>query len=278
MDAKGSRTALMVAALRATASARPEPICSDPWAARLAGDEGFALAERFLAASPSMELWLALRTAVIDERVRAFVGSGVRQVVLLGAGLDSRAARLAAAGVRFFEVDAPASQAHKLAALAGLPDYPKDAATHVSCDFEKEDFLDRLLGAAFDATAPALFVWEGVACYLTEPAVRATLRRVATGCDPRSAIVFDYVGKKLATGRATDAGSLAASALVSDLSEPITWGTDDVVPLLHDAGFRRARTMSFDEAALNRTGTYDRARFFRFQHVALASVAGEVEL
>ncbi len=266
----------MVAALRARATARPERICDDPWAARLAGDEGFALADRFLSAQPAMELWLALRTAVIDDRIRSFVGRGVRQVVLLGAGLDSRAARLASAGVRFFEVDAPASQSVKLAALEGLPDYPKDAAVHVSCDFEREDFLDRLVARSFDAARPALLAWEGVTCYLTEPAVRATLRRIASGCDAGSAVIFDYVGKKLATGRATDAGSLAASALVSELSEPITWGTDDIVPLLHEEGFRRARTMSFDEAALNRTGTYDRSRFFRFQHLALASVAGEV--
>lgn len=263
----------MVAALRARATARPGAICSDPWAARLAGSDGDALAARFLEASPHMELWIALRTAEIDDLVRR---TAARQIVILGAGFDARAARLASGGMRFFEVDRAASQAAKQSRLRGLGGYPIDAASYVSCDFEREDFLDRLVGSGFDAGQPAFFIWEGVTCYLTETAVRATLRRVATGCHPHSAIVFDYVGRKLATGRATDESSRATAELVADLSEPLTWGTNDVLPVLFEEGFRGVRTKSFDEACLSRTGTYDRSRLFRFQHLAVASVASDV--
>lgn len=268
-----SRTALMVAGLRARATARPGPICCDPWAARLAGADGDALAARFLAESPHLELWVALRTAILDDVVRAFAGP---QVVILGAGLDARAARLSRGGLRFFEVDRADTQAVKLERARALGDYPVGSAARVPCDFEREDFLDRLVAAGFDVRSPAVFVWEGVTMYLTEAAVRATLRRIATGCDPGSAVAFDYVGKKLATGRATDPASVATSSLVTELSEPITWGTDDVLPLLYQEGFRRVRTVSFDELALDRTGTYDRDRCFRFQHVAVASVAGDL--
>jgi hypothetical protein len=57
------------------------------------------------------------------------------------------------------------------------------------------------------------------------------------------------------------------------LGEPIRWGTNDVLPLLYEEGFRKVHVTSFDEAALNLTGTYDRARKWRFQWLVRASVA-----
>src|SRR5689334_1301676 len=98
MDPGGSKTAMLVAAYRGRATARTPRICDDPWAARLAGDEGLELARRFEANFEHSELWVALRTAVIDEQVRRFTEghARARQVVILGAGLDTRAARLAA--------------------------------------------------------------------------------------------------------------------------------------------------------------------------------------
>ena len=77
-----------------------------------------------------MELWLALRVAYLDRLVGLAVDRlSIRQVVILGAGYDTRAARLPRAGVRFFEVDHPATQAAKRERLAQLDGYPVDAAT-----------------------------------------------------------------------------------------------------------------------------------------------------
>jgi methyltransferase (TIGR00027 family) len=274
---EASKTALMVAGLRALATARGDGICDDPWAGRLAGADGALLARRFLEASPFMELWIAVRTALFDALL-VDVRRRAGQAVLLGAGLDTRAARFESPTLRFFEVDRKSSQATKLERLRALGDYPVDAATYVSCDFEREDFLDRLVAAGFRRSEPTLFVWEGVTCYLTEPAVRKTLRRIATGCDAGSVVAFDYVGKKLAEGLATDEPSRATVDLVAALAEPLTWGTNDVLPLLYDEGFRHVRTISFDEACLRLTKTYDRRRLFRFQHVAVASVAADVDV
>src|SRR5438552_3949868 len=100
---EASRTALMVAAYRARASSREAPLCDDPWAAALAGEDGAAVAAAYDAVYPHMELWVAVRTAFLDERVRRLTArGGVTQVALLGAGFDTRAARLAREGVRFF--------------------------------------------------------------------------------------------------------------------------------------------------------------------------------
>jgi len=213
---------------------------------------------------------VGLRTIYFDEAVERS-SREIPQVVLLGAGLDTRAARLATRGRRFFEVDTPASQALKLERLRRLEGYPVEAARYASCDFESEDFVSAMVATGFDPSVPALVVWEGVSYYLREAAVRATLERAATSLHPASRILFDFVGQKLIRGRASTSDQDTLE-LVRALGEPMLWGTNDVLPLLYATGFRRVRVDSFDELALRYTGSYDRARRFRFQHVAKASV------
>jgi methyltransferase (TIGR00027 family) len=269
-----SRTAWMVAAYRARATAREPPVCHDPWAEQLAGEEGFELARRYDGTFPHMELWIALRTAFLDEQLRRFTSPphAFGQVVLLGAGLDTRAARLAREGVRFFEVDHADSQQEKRARLARVPGYPVGAATYVTCDFEHEDFLDRLVASGFATADPALFLWEGVTAYLTEQAVRATLRRVASGGHPRSVLAFDHLRRKIVAGQVSSK-DLESRSFVADLGEPLRFGIDYPLPMLYEEGFRRVRMFTFDEIALELTGTYDRDRAFRFQGLVLATRA-----
>jgi methyltransferase (TIGR00027 family) len=273
-SASASRTALIVAAYRGQASAREMPICNDPWALSLAGADGISLAAEMLRKNPHLELYIAVRTAFLDGEVRRLVAGGAKQVVVLGAGLDTRAARLAGTGARFFEVDHPATQATKIARLRTLSGYPVEAATYVACDFERDDFLERLLSAGLDTSVPSAVLWEGVTYYLSESAVRGTLRRVATGLPPLSTIVFDYVGKRMASAAEVDVESQAARAMISEMGEPFVWGTNDVLPLLFEEGFRHAVLTTFDEACLNLTGTYARERKFRFQYLGSASVQG----
>jgi methyltransferase (TIGR00027 family) len=193
-----SRTAIMVAAYRGRASAGNDPVCNDPWALRLAGPEGEALSRRWDEHSPSMELWMGLRTRYIDDCVIQSLDRGMRQVVILGAGLDTRAARLGREGVRFFEVDQPASQADKRERLSKFEGYPMEAATFVACDFEKDDFVEQLESAGLRREEPACFVWEGVIYYLREEAARSTLTRIASDFAPASLLVFDYLNTKMA--------------------------------------------------------------------------------
>lgn len=272
-EKSASKTAMFMAAYRARASRRGSALADDPWASALAGDEGEALARTYDAVYAHMELWTELRTAFIDRVVRA---TDAPQVVVLGAGFDTRAARLRKEGVRFFEVDHPDTQAEKLERLRSLDAYPVGNAEYVSCDFEREDFLDRLSASRFDPAVPATIVWEGVTPYLTEPAVRATLKRIASGMSPHSVVVFDHLGKKIVRGDVADQRDLASREFVGALGEPLRWGCDDVLPVLYEEGFRRLRSTTFDDVCLNLTGTYDRARKFRFQRLAVASVRTDV--
>ena len=269
----------MVAAYRGRASSGPDPVCDDPWALRMAGPEGEELSRRWDEHSPSMELWMGLRTRYLDDCVVRSLDRGVRQVVILGAGLDTRAARLARDGVRFFELDQSASQADKRERISRFAGYPADAATFVPCDFETDDFVERLATAGLDLAAPSLVLWEGVIYYLAEAAARSTLSRVASEFAPGSLLVFDYLNTKMARSspklRAEDR---AMKGIIDELGEPMQFGIDDPTPLLRECGYRFLRTVSFDELALEYTGTYARERFFRFQSIALSSASRDLRL
>jgi O-methyltransferase involved in polyketide biosynthesis len=115
-------------------------------------------------------------------------------------------------------------------------------------------------------------LWEGVVPYLTEPAIRATATRLATGLDARSLVAFDFVGKTFAAGRSKATNDEHTRRYIGELGEPIRFGSDDILPLLHDCGFRWVRQLDFNELALEFLGDYQRDRQFRFQHLALAAV------
>ena len=268
-----SRTAMLVAAYRALATEAPEPICHDPFARHLAGDEGFAFARQMDRVAPNMQLWIAVRTAYLDAVVREHTRAGTQQVVILGAGFDTRAKRLAAEGVRFFEVDAPASLRERERRLSQLPDYGTHA-TSVACDFEHEDFVERLVSVGFEVHQPALVVWEGVSYYLSEPAVCATLQRAAEGLHPDTTVVFDHVGKRFVAGDTRSAEDAATRSRLGEAGEPMIWGMDHPFPVLYELGYRDVRQDTFDEACLRFTGTYDRERRFRFQYLVQARVQG----
>ncbi len=116
-----------------------------------------------------MHRYLAARTAFFDRIVVGSLGQGVRQVIVGGAGYDGRALRYAKPGVRWFEVDHPATQADKRERIDRLG-LVTAHVRFVPADFAGDPVADLLLGAGLDASAPGLFLLEGVAVYL-EPAV-----------------------------------------------------------------------------------------------------------
>lgn len=115
----------------------------------------------------------------------------VRQLVILGAGYDTRAYRQpAGVPLRCFEVDRPQTQTRKceMIAMAGVD---TSNVTFVSADFLRENWFNRLLEAGFDRSQPTFFLWEGVMMYLDRVAVESTLRTFA-GSAIGSVVAFDY--------------------------------------------------------------------------------------
>ncbi|HEU4535844.1 MAG TPA: SAM-dependent methyltransferase, partial [Polyangiaceae bacterium] len=136
---------------------------------------------------------VVLRTRRIDELLEGAVARGAAQVVLLGAGLDARAYRLAGlAGARVFEVDHPATQAAKRRRLAGRAPAAREVR-FVAVDFERERLPDALVAAGFDAARPSAWVWEGVTMYLSEAARAATLDALGALAAPASDALITYM-------------------------------------------------------------------------------------
>jgi methyltransferase (TIGR00027 family) len=128
-----------------------------------------------------MRDYLRARTRFFDEVVTTVLGNGCPQVVVGAAGYDGRALRYALPGVRWFEIDHPATQQDKRARLRRLG-IGCDHVTFVAADFARDWVADLLVSAGLDASRPALFLLEGVAAYLEIPVLRALLgqlRRVA---------------------------------------------------------------------------------------------------
>jgi len=169
-------------------------IFNDRFARAILGAEAGAIIFA-LTADPTQtftRIFMAARSRIAEDALAAAVRRGVRQAVVLGAGLDTLSLRdpHAEHGLRVFEVDHPATQAWKLRRLAEV-DLPVPASvTFAAIDLETEDLGRGLLTAGFEPHQPAFFLWLGVVPYLRPDAIRETLRYIASL--PESEVVFDY--------------------------------------------------------------------------------------
>lgn len=203
-DEKPSATAWRVALGRAAHQFFDTPkIFDDPLALRIVGayrqgrtPESF-FHDRYKPTRRStfVRALLVVRSRVAEEELAAAVARGVRQYVLLGAGLDTFAYRNPHQGVRVFEVDHPATQAWKRNILrrAAIPE--PGSLTFVPVHFERQTAMDALVAAGFDRTAPAFFAWLGVTMYLQEDAVYSMLRDIAA-MPAGTGVIFDYAVSK----------------------------------------------------------------------------------
>ena len=197
-------------------------IFSDPFASRILDDETRARLDE-TAADPSlrpMRLFIAARSRFSEDTLAACAARGVRQIVVLGAGLDTFSLRNphAGQGVRVFEVDYPATQGWKRERLkqAGLA--VPASLTFAPIDFERQSLADGLTAAGFDADRPAFFQWLGVVPYLTREAVSVTLDFIARV--PESEVVFDYAEPFENYPAERRANVMAVAARAASLGEP----------------------------------------------------------
>jgi len=135
---------------------------------------------------------MVVRARLAEDTLAAAVRDfGVRQYLVLGAGLDTFACRNPYADVRVFEVDHPATQAWKIRMLESAGIVAPEGARFVAVDFEKDSLRARLKAAGFDERVPTVTAWLGVVPYLTTEAFRATMRLLAR-FKAGSEVVFDY--------------------------------------------------------------------------------------
>jgi methyltransferase (TIGR00027 family) len=247
-----SRTALMIARQRAAHQILDHgSILYDPFALKiLSEDEKDVL--QFANQHPLASigrLFTAARSRIAEDALAGAVERGIRQIVILGAGLDTFALRNPHDGreTRIYEVDHPATQAWKRQCLAEARLAIPPWLVLLPVDFECNDLRKTLVGAGFQQNSPAFFSWLGVVPYLTQEAIDTTLNYIAS--IRNSEVVFDYM-------EAPQASSEEIRQLVTERTEQLKkiderWASRFESPgmaaLLRSHGFRDIEDIDFQE-------------------------------
>jgi methyltransferase (TIGR00027 family) len=269
-----SSTAFRVAMRRAAHQILDRPlVLEDPIALRIVGsrraDEIRANPKRYDSSfGRALRLFLVARSRCAEDALASAVARGVRQYVILGAGLDTFAYRspFGPNQLRVFEVDMPTTQALKRDLLARTKIEPPASLTFVPVDFETQSLSERLRAAGLREDEPTFFSWLGVTMYLTRDTVLATLEDVARR-PSGSGITFDYMLPPNRLPLLRRIGFYLVARRVAAAGEP--WKTwfepDELARALRAMGFTQLEEL--DGPALDR-------RFFggRERHVGGTSV------
>jgi methyltransferase (TIGR00027 family) len=191
-------TARLTAAGRAVENRHGDRLFEDPLAEALAGEEGFRLMEQWrLPGAPRENPTIGPRTRFYDDLVIDAVADGVRQVVLIAAGMDTRAFRLVLPGeVVVFELDLPQLLAHKQAILEQEHAVPRSRRVVVAADLAEDDWPQALTAGGFDHAARTVFIVEGLSWYLTEQENARLLDALASLAAPGSRLGIDIISRE----------------------------------------------------------------------------------
>ncbi len=185
--------------------------------------------------------YVIARTKVMDDAFLSALEAGYPQIVLLGAGFDTRALRFADQnrGTKIFELDVPTTQEPKVEIFRkrGLAIPPE--LTFVPINFDREDIFTVLTTAGFQEGQLTLFLWEGVSMYLSAEAVNDTLEFIRAHSASGSRVVFDYIYASVLRQENRFYGEQEIFKTVSTAGEGWTFGLEDdeISPFLTARGF-----------------------------------------
>jgi methyltransferase (TIGR00027 family) len=265
-EGKASRSADGTAALRAVESLKlaNERVLHDPYAIQfLSGIYSTLTITRFLIpfrllvkiidwyasrTHPGGISYMVVRPRYIDDYLIQCIEDGIEQLVILGAGYDSRAFRFNALKekVRVFEIDHPDSQKIKKEKVRKIFGSLPDHVVYVPVDFNKEKPDEKLYESGYDKNLKTLFIWEGVTMYLTAEAVDETLAFVVNKSGEGSSIIFDYAYESVIDGRMKMKEAEKLIKLQANIGEPLTFGIEDgtIMEFLGVRGFGQVEDMN----------------------------------
>jgi methyltransferase (TIGR00027 family) len=219
------------------------------------------------------------RTQLIDDALADALRRGFGQVVILGAGFDCRAYRIPEIKrARVFEVDHPATLAVKRDLLKGMlgGGLPANVG-FVEVDFNRQTLDQAMEASGFDRRARTFFIWEGVTHYLTESAVDATLRYLASAGQPGSMVLFTYIDAGVLQDPSGFVGAQKSVSVVERAGERWTFGIEpaQLAKYLADRGFELIEDIgSLEYRARYMKPSRLRMRGFEFYRAALAQIPG----
>jgi methyltransferase (TIGR00027 family) len=266
-EAQPSKTALRVAMHRAAHQVFDNPkVLADPLAVAIIGPKAASQLQtsenRYGEhVARNLRAFMAARSRYAEDELAVAISRGLRQFVILGAGLDTFAYRnpYPESILRVFEVDYPATQDWKRGHLAAAGISVPRSLTFAPVDFENGETLREGLGQSnFDFSAPSLFSWLGVTMYLTELAVTSTLDLIAS-TPKEGGVVFDYAVPRTSLDPVAQIALDALSARVGAAGEPFQTFFDPtgLAESLREMGFSSIEDM--DANAINARYFEDRA-------------------
>ena len=216
-----SRTALGAAIQRAAHQTLDGAnIFKDAFARILLGQEADALIDAVSAdpAQRQMRIFMAARSRFAEDCLGAAVLRGVRQVTILGAGLDTFSLRNphTTLGLRVFEVDHPTTQAWKRERIAEAGLAVPTSLTFAPVDFERQSLAEGLVAAGFQPTQPGFFLWLGVVPYLRRDAISAILQFIASVPRVGGRVRLLRAPRKFSERRANVAAVAARTAAIGE--------------------------------------------------------------
>ena len=231
-------TARWTAAVRAQESAREDRLFNDPWAAALAGPEGAAWIEH---RPPGSTVPIALRTRFFDDFVQRIAAQdGIRQIVLMAAGLDTRAFRLPwPERTRLFELDQFTVLKYKDQVLAAAGAQPACTRQVIEADLTSP-WKEALLKVGFDPQKPSGWLLEGFLFYLTNEHITRLLDEITILAAPGSWLGFDIVNSTMLTSPLTQKWV----EMQAQSGAPWTGTMDDPVGFLAERGWQATLTQA----------------------------------
>jgi methyltransferase (TIGR00027 family) len=171
--------------------------------------------------------YLNARTKHIDATLKKEASRGIKQVVVLGSGYDSRAYRFGKSlpGVKFFEVDLPATISEKQKRVKKIFGKLPENTFYAPIDFNVDTIENVLVKAGYNPSLVSFFIWEGVSMYISKEAVNSTLQFIAKKSGPGSSVIFDYIHRDVIDGEfERHYGAERMAERVEDVGEPFTFG------------------------------------------------------
>jgi methyltransferase (TIGR00027 family) len=226
-------TAFIVAEYRAQENEEAHPLYRDPIVPLFLDKRTRAAADRIAGNFPPSGRGVRLRTRYYDDRLDDELRRGCRQVVILGAGLDTRGVRKQAPGVTYFEIDDPdiISFKRERLAAAGI----EAPIVFIAGNYITDGLLRLLDANGFDFDLPTYVIWEGNTMYLNRPAVLEVLSDLRSSVG-ELAISFDYLTEAVIDYATGDEQTTAFVRRFAEMGAPWSFGIDDLGALAGDAG------------------------------------------
>jgi methyltransferase (TIGR00027 family) len=259
-----SKMAEGIAMQRFGESAKPEGerICYDPYAIHFISPEIIEFGmkhpeeakfkiEQMEKLFPGLSSSIMARVRYFDDFVKKSIEEGIEQVVILGAGYDTRAYRIEELkeNIKVFEVDHPNTQSFKIEKIRGIFDSVPENVVYVPVDFEKETLGQKLFDSGYDHSKRTLFIMEGLIMYIPPKAVAETLIFIVENSGKGSAVIFDYYPESVVDGTCKlEIGTNIRNHLLQ-LGEPLQFGIkeEEIEDFLTQFGFSKVQNITSED-------------------------------